>query len=146
MEPIIPISGSAPEKSPRQGTAADLVAAYISGAAALAAFGGSVYAFWRFLENDTQIWGTLSAFILCFGIGALAYIPAAIIGRIAVRAHRSGTSRRRLIGVLALLFPWLVLSLLCLILSPLPKIYSAASLIITALLGFWASYSLYKHN
>lgn len=141
MTPIVPIHDPKP-KAARLGAPADLVAAVLAGLSALIAFGYSAVFFTRFLENDAHLWGIVSAFLLCFGVGALAYIPAGIISRIALRAHKIGAGRKGLIWALILLLPWICLSLALVLISGLPKFYSLSILAIAALLTAWAAISL----
>jgi len=143
MEPITPITETA-QKDPIRGTLADMIAAGLSALAALVALGYSIVFFTRFLENDTHIWGIISAFLLCFGVGAFAYGPAAIIARLGWNAHKHGANRRGLIWVLVLLLPWVVFSLLLLFVSDMPRLYSLPILILTALLMIWATVSLLR--
>ncbi len=140
MEPIVPIHPKL--QAIKRGTPADLLAAILAALAALAALGYSLYYFTRFLENDAHLWGIVSAFLLCFGLGAFAYIPAAIISRMAYKSHKAGASRKSLIWAIILLAPWICLSLALVFISDLPKLYSLPILATTALLTAWAAISL----
>ena len=104
---------------------------------AIGTFGLSVYFFIGFAQTDTGLWSLLSAAALCFGVGALAYMPCALIALWARQARRGGGSRQHLWLSLLLLLPWLGLSIIAIIFSALPVVYSAAALIITALLLLW---------
>ena len=145
MEPIVPINDTKPIFA-RRGTPADLIAAILAGLAAISALGYSLYYFTRFLENDSQFWGTVSAFLLCFGVGALGFIPAAFISRIAWRAHKNGATRKGLLWAMVLLVPWLGLSLILVFISALPLLYSLLILAISALLTVWAGLSLHRYR
>jgi len=142
MDPIVPIIETKAVSSPVHGTLADLIACVLSGVACLAAFAYSALFFSRFLENDTHIWGIVSAFLLCFGVGAFAYIPAGITSRIAWKAYRNGAVKRSLMIAIILLIPWIILSFTLLLVSDMPKIYSLATTITVALLTAWALISL----
>jgi len=142
MEPIVPIVEPKPIATPSRGTTADLIACIIAGLASLVAFGYSVLFFSRFLENDTHIWGIVSAFLLCFGVGAFGYIPAGITSHIAWKAYKGGAARRGLIVVFILLVPWICLSFALLLVSDMPKIYSITMLITVTLLTAWTLISL----
>lgn len=126
------------------GTLADLLASILAGLAGLSALGYSVLFFTRFLENDTHLWGIFSAFILCFGLGAFAYIPAALTSWLGWRAYKRGRIVRDLRWSLFLTLPWAALSLVLVFVSDLPKIYSLPILIVTALLTLWAVISLWR--
>jgi len=141
MEPIVPIQAFKP-KPARRGTPADLIASALAALSTLTALGYSLYYFIRFLENDSHIWGIISAFLLCFGVGAFGYIPAAIISRMAWRAHQNGAARKALIWALILLLPWLGLSLILVFMSAMPLPYSLPILIMVLLLTLWAGLSL----
>ena len=143
MEPIVPINETAkPRRSAARGTLADLLACIISGAAALTALTYSALFFSRFLENDSHFWGIVSAFLLCFGVGAFGYVPAAINSLIAWRAHKNGASKVGLIWSLILLLPWLGLAAVLVFISDMPKIYSLPLFLTAALLTAWALISL----
>ena len=146
MDPIIPYSRpnqNARVKSAR-GTTADLIAAIISAAAALIAFGFSLYFFAGFLENDTHLWGVVSAFILCFGVGAFGYVPAGLVVLIAGGAYKNGACRRKLIWAMLMIMPWLALSLILFFISDLSPFYSAPIMIAVILLIIWAVISLWR--
>jgi len=144
MDPIVPIVETKPIISQVRGTLADVIACGIAALTALAAFGYSALFFSRFLENDTHLWGIVSAFLLCFGVGAFAYIPATLTSLIAWKSYRDGATQRGLAITLILLFPWIVLSLALVFVSDMPKIYSLPVLIAVLLLSAWALISLRK--
>ena len=146
MDPIIPIEPEAkprPELAPR-GSRADRLVAYLAFASALLAFCSSAYLFARFLENDDNSWGSLSAFLFCFGGGAFAYVPAWLTGKIALKSYKQGPRRKAYQLALFLVVPWFLLAFALLFFSPLAALYSLAIALITLVLIFWASYSLYK--
>lgn len=145
MEPIVPIIEPIQAKTqtlPARGTLADLTACIIAALAGLVAFGYAVFFFLNFLENDTYIWGLVSAFLFCFGIGAFGYIPAAIISFIGWTAYKQGASPRPLKGALLLTIPWLILTLVLTFVSDMPKIYSLTAMITVLILSAWALVSL----
>jgi len=144
MERIVPIYDplESTDKVAIGGTLADLVACILSSLIGVVSLGYSVLFFTRFLENDTHLWGITSAFILCFGVGALAYIPAGITALIAWRAHKSGTSKRGQLWALFLILPWFVLSFILVFVSDMPKIYSLLISASIALLMAWSLISL----
>lgn len=140
----MPIIEPKPTASPVRGTWADLLACIIAGLASLICFAYSALFFSRFLENDTHIWGIVSAFLLCFGVGAFGYIPASIISQIAWKAYKGGAAKRGLILALILIIPWIILSLTLLFISDMSKIYSLPIVITVTLLAAWALISLQK--
>lgn len=145
MEPIVPIAeNKTSSRQASRGTLADLIACGISATAGLIAAGYSALFFVRFLENDTHFWGVASAFILCFGVGAFAYIPAAINGLIAWKAYKNGAAQKALFWSIALLLPWCAFALALTFVSDMPKIYSLPILITVLLLMAWALISLRK--
>jgi len=144
MEPIVPIVETKPAASPARGSLADLIACLLAALAAVTAFAYSAIFFSRFLENDTHPWGIQSAFLLCFGVGGFAYIPAAIISLIAWQSHKKGAVIRALLWALILLIPWLILALILTFISDMPKIYSLPILITVILLTSWVLISLQK--
>jgi len=145
MEPIVPIVEiTKPTPSTARGTLADLIASILAALAAVMAFGYSALFFSRFLENDTHLWGVASAFLLCFGVGAFGYIPAAIISFIARRSHKNGAHKKPLLWALIVLIPWLILALILTFVSDMPKIYSIPTLITVLLLTAWVLISLRK--
>ena len=121
-----------------RGTLADLLASLLSGMAGVVALGYSLLFFTRFLENDTHLWGIISAFILCFGLGAFGYIPAAWNSLIAYKMYKRGSNMKSLMLSLVLSVPWFLLSLVLLFVSDLPKIYALPVFITSALLLGWA--------
>lgn len=144
MDPVVPIIEPKPTVSPARGTLADLITCAIASFATLIALAYSALFFSRFLENDTHIWGVVSAFLLCFGVGAFGYIPAGAISRIAWRAYKGGAKRRSLIVAIILIMPWIILSLALLFVSDMPKLYSLPIVITVSLLASWALISLRK--
>ncbi len=67
----------------------------------------SGWAFIGFAENDTGFMHLLSAFLLCFGIGALAYGPLGLTAYFAKKAIYKPMPRLRAIIVILLAWPWL---------------------------------------
>lgn len=145
MERIVPIyeNTETPSKTKQvRGTLADLLICILAALSGLSALGYACLFFIRFLENDTHFWGVLSAFVLCFGVGAFAYIPAAFMSFIGWRAHKRGRITRDLIWALGLTLPWLLLSIIMVIVSDLQKIYSLPILAVVVLFVAWTVISL----
>jgi len=142
MEPIVPIVEPKPATRSARGTLADLIACIIAGLATCITFAYSALFFTRFLENDTHIWGIVSAFLLCFGVGAFGFIPSGITSHIAWKAYRNGASQRGLVIAIILILPWLILSLALVFVSDMLKLYSLPILVTAVLLTAWALISL----
>lgn len=144
MEPIVPIVKPAKLSTVplARGTLADVIVSILAATAALIALGYSALFFSQFLENDTHPWGILSAFLLCFGVGAFGYIPAGLTSLIAWRSHRRGATRSGLLISIILALPWVILSLALVFVSDLPKIYGLPILITAVILLSWALISL----
>jgi len=140
------LSSGAKPKTIAKGTLADLVAAVLSLLASLIALGYSFLFFMRFLENDTHLWGIISAFFLCFGVGAFGYIPAALNAVIAFKGYKNGSIVKNLIWSLVLTMPWFALSLTLVFISDMLKIYAIPVLILTTLLLGWTSVTLSRNR
>ncbi len=111
---------------------------------ALATFGLSAYFFYGFTQTDTGFWTLASSLALCFGVGSLAYVPAAISAKVALNSAR-GILDGSAYGLAVILsLPWLLLSCVFIFASALPKIYGIIALIISALLLVWALSRLVK--
>ncbi len=105
---------------------------------ALATFGLSAYFFYGFTQTDTGFWTLASSFGLCFGVGSLAYVPAAICAKGALNSARGIHNWGGYLLALILTLPWLLLSCVFIFASALPKIYGIIALIISAGLLVWA--------
>ena len=120
------------------GTQALIWVAIILGLVAVAL---SAYNFYLFAENDRGI-GVLSyAFILCFGVGAIAYIPLFVIAYLISKSQNAPSSSQ---GVYTLLFclPWIPASVLML-LYPFPiQIIGAVALLAIIIFSIWAIWHL----
>ena len=68
---------------------------------------GSGYMFYLFAENDFGVKVLLSAFALCFGVGALGFIPLFIIARL-IKNSRKLLRKNQAYWGLALSVPWLI--------------------------------------
>lgn len=99
----------------------------------IAAILASAVAFAGFAENDTGIVHLLSAFLLCFGIGALAFGPLGLIAIYARKAVTKPMTRSRAWIVILLILPWFPL---CYFLWPLGDIIRYLA-VVTALSGLF---------
>jgi len=137
MEPVI-ARPSEQRKPAGKGVPADMIASLISAILSLAAFGYATYFFFRFLENDAHWQGILAAFTLCYGLGSVAFIPAAILSRLSWKTYKEGALRRRLIWAGIILLPWLLLGLILIFYSGLPIVYALTLLIVIVILSLWS--------
>ncbi len=80
----------------------------LSSVMTVGAFGLSAWYFLGFLEIDRGIAHLLSAALMCFGVGALFYLPAYWIARRAYRVIKQPEESHVVIQPAFLVFPWLV--------------------------------------
>jgi len=137
MEPVI-ARQTEQTKNLGKGVPADMIACLISAALCAGAFAYATYFFLRFLENDSHWQGVLAAFTLCYGLGSLAFIPAAILARLSWKTYNDGPTRRRLAWAAVILLPWLVLGLILIFYSGLPLSYAISLFTVIMLLSLWA--------
>lgn len=116
---------------------------FLTALAGLAALGLCGFYFAGFAENDAQLGNLTSAFVLCFGIGALAYVPMFWISRIARHVRLKGPDRRAVLLTLALIIPWLILSL-SLIATRIPLIFIGIGLTIFCLFILSWAWAVYR--
>lgn len=141
---IRPIEARAPQNAPtarpKRSLSRDVDAgvAFLSFITALSTLGLSAYFFYGFTQTDQGFWTLASAFGLCFGVGALAYVPCFLTARIALKSRKGTASRRDIALALLLMLPWGCVSLIFIGFSALPKLYGVLSLIISTSLCFWA--------
>ncbi|WP_416878550.1 hypothetical protein [Litorimonas sp.] len=136
-------------KAPVAGRPADLLACLIASLAAILAAFGSLVFFLGFAANDSVLAGLISAFVFAALLGAFAVGPALIIAFVAWRGWKSGLSRKNAVWVIVLTMPWVILSGLAWLKTPLPKLLSVAGLVFSGLLLGWALATLilsFKRN
>jgi len=104
----------------------------------LTALAASLYFFMGFAENDSQPGVLLSAFLLCFGVGALGYVPMFWIATIAHKVRRNGASRSALILTLALIIPWVILAIVLLATGWPLALFGAGLAALSTLILTWA--------
>ena len=105
---------------------------------ALSLFGLSVYFFYGFTQTDQGFWTLASAFGLCFGVGALAYVPCGYVSRTAFNAARGRSARKSFALALLLILPWVCVSLVFIGWSALPKVYGVLALVLSLVFCAWA--------
>ena len=110
----------------------------VSALTAMAAFALSGYFFYGFTQTDTGFWTLASAFGLCFGVGALAYGPCAIVAVIARRSAHGRANRKAAALALFLSLPWVCVALVFIGWSALPLIYGGLALVLSTGLSIWA--------
>jgi hypothetical protein len=142
-EPITPPDKEKDTRSKLRGLSLLIIGlTVLTGLAALAA---SLYFFLGFAENDSQPGVLLSAFLLCFGVGALGYIPMFWIATIAYRVRRNGRSRSALILTLALIIPWVIFAIILLATGWPLALFGAGLAALSTLILTWA-WALVREN
>ena len=145
-DPLTPAPEKAPHKrkpaGPPKGRPADLLACGIAIIAAVLAALGSALFFLGFAANDSVLAGLVSAFAFSVLLGAFAVGPAVIIAFIAWRGWKSSMSRANAFWVILLTLPWVILSWLALLMTPLSKLLSLCALGFSFLLLAWGFISL----
>jgi len=98
----------------------------------------SAIGFAGFAENDQAIGHLVSAFLLCFGIGALAFGPLGIIAYFARRAIWKPMPSIRAVITLVFLLPWLPLGYYLIRLEGAMRIFGIIAVLATIFIGIWA--------
>lgn len=95
-------------------------------------------AFTGFMDGGRSWIGMLQAFLLCFGIGAIVYVPAAVI--FAMARHVRGNGPKRNIGLLTALLalPVWVFGITALIVKTPYWMWAIIATVIGLYLSFWA--------
>jgi len=128
--------------SSSKGRLADRVAAIIAASALGLSLLLSALFFAGFVANDYHIFAITSALGLSLFLGSFAIIPMAIVIILALKAYRQGGNSGLYLWALCLILPWLILSIICLIYTPLPVWMSFCAILFAATLTFWAILSL----
>ena len=99
---------------------------------------GSAIAFSGFMDGGRSWIGMLQAFLLCFGIGAIIYLPAAAIFTMA--RHVRGNGPKRNIGLLTaiLALPYWTFGISALVIKSPYWMWAALATAIGLYLSFWA--------
>lgn len=126
-----------------KGSKADLWAALTAALATVLALITTIIFFAGFLENDSYFNAVLAAFLLSAGLGIFAIGPSIVIAQISWRSYRFGGTRRGAVLAFVLALPWVVLSALCWLYTPLPKWMSGIAFILAFLLAGWAFVSIF---
>jgi len=124
-----------------KGRLADKIAAIIAATALGLSILLSGLFFAGFVANDYHILAITSALALSLFLGGFAIIPMAIIIILARRAYRKGGYAVLYLWVLFLIIPWLILSILCLIFTPLPVWMSMSAVLFALVLTIWGMIS-----
>lgn len=111
---------------------------WVCGSAALISLVASLWFFIGFLENDTGLWHVLSAFFMSMGIGALAFVPALWVSRLARLTVEHGAQARTGFLVILLAMPWGGVGSLLLRLSGIWYVLGLAILALVTLINIWA--------
>lgn len=144
-EPLKPVADRPKRKARKarpKGRPADLLACLIAALCAVLAAFGSLHFFLGFAANDSVLAGLVSAFAFSVLLGAFAVVPAVIISFIAWRGWKVGMTRKNTLWCICLTVPWVVLSILILLNTPLPKLLSGGALLLSTLLFLWAFITL----
>jgi len=135
-------SNQSSELARNHGRLADKIAAIIAATALGLSILLSGLFFAGFVANDYHIFAITSALALSVFLGGFAIVPMAIIMGLARKAYRNGGYAALYLWVLFLVLPWLALSILCLIFTPLPVWMSALVVLFAATLTVWGMISL----
>lgn len=138
LKPIAPREVSANASSPNEDFFSKLIFA-LSSALVIAALVGSAYAFAGFAENDQGIAHLLSALVLCFGLGALIFLPAALIAQYAKEAIHTPLSPIRVLIILSIVMPWLLFCYYLFKVEGLPRASALLGFFCTGLIAIWAA-------
>lgn len=116
MEPIATVDKDniAPER------AMAVLVMILAGLVIFAAFAVSLYIWLGFFENDPQIEAMLPATALCFGVGILAIIPAAMTLRAANAVRKAMDTKRTAWTIVAFTLPATLLMIVLLVVAVLP--------------------------
>ena len=98
----------------------------------------SAVAFAGFAENDFNLPHLISAFLLCFGVGALAYGPLTLIFYYAKQAITAPMPKFRVFVVIALILPWFVLGFYLARLQDWVAAGGIVGIVTSLLIGVWA--------
>ncbi|WP_409432821.1 hypothetical protein ACJ3XI_11525 [Litorimonas sp. RW-G-Af-16] len=136
MEPIT--TTKAQPRPPAKGRQADRWAAIIAALTAALAIIGSVIFFAGFVANDSYFGAVVSAFAFTVLLGAFAVGPPLIIARIAWRAYQKGATQSQAVWSFVLAAPWLALSIMLMLYTPLPVWVSGLAVLASLVLTLWA--------
>ena len=131
----MPIAASAKRSLRRD---VDRVVAVLAALTALVVFGLAAYFFYGFMQTDQGFWTLASAFGLCFGVAALAYLPCSYLARSARQAAKGQAARKAFALSLLLMLPWVCVSLILIGFSALPKVYGFLALFLSLVFSIWA--------
>ncbi len=130
------------ESAPRVGT---WLLSWTAVLAGVLAVGLSAYMFYRFAENDTGVIVLLSAFILCFGGGALAYGPLFIMARLMRRAWIY-PQKSQALWVLALAGPWVIAGGIMLTFSNILRYAGIVAIGLSLVFCVWALRHIWRYG
>ena len=141
IDPTLKPFGQKAQTMPK-GRLADRVACGLACLSGFLAFLTATLFFAGFAGNDTNPAGLASAFILSFGLGLFAIVPSLIVAKISYRAWRYGFDVKRGLYVLFLSLPWVVLSILIILYTPLPFYLGIIAFTLSSLICVWTCVSL----
>jgi len=138
IEPIEPAIIAAA----RKGRIVDKIAAIVAATALGLSILLSGWFFAGFVANDYHIFGITSALGLSLFLGSFAIVPMAIIMMLARRAYQKGGHIALYLWSILLILPWMALSIICLIFTPLPIWMSTTVVLFALTLSIWGIISL----
>lgn len=141
IDPTLKPFGQKAQTMPK-GRLADRVACGLACLSGFLAFLTATLFFAGFASNDANPAGLASAFILSFGLGLFAIVPSLIVAKIAFRAWKHGLKPKPGIAVFFLSLPWIILSSLILLYTPLPLYLGIIALLLSSLICVWTCVSL----
>lgn len=143
-DPLIPtVQTVKPPRTKAKGRPVDLMAAIMAMIAALVSICMMIVFFLGFAENDSLPMGLLSAFALSALLGSFAIGPALYIAHLAFKAWKEGAGRKSAQRVFLLSLPWVILSGVLIVQTPLPLALTLAICVFASLLCLWSIASFF---
>ncbi|MGB0907345.1 MAG: hypothetical protein ACPGVT_07610 [Maricaulaceae bacterium] len=105
--------------------------------------GLALYFFFGFVQTGQGVLNLLSAFALCMGFGTLLAAPFFLLAFLARRTRNDRYSKRGFWMGLALILPWLAVSLVFVFQSALPLLYGIGTLCVSFILTYWVVWRLF---
>jgi len=152
MEPIVPLNHKVKSQKAEDDntlsipslTLFDKITFVCASLIVLITFGLSAYFTFGFSQTDLGILTLLSSAALSFGIGALVYLPASFIVWV-IRQKQKGQEKRLFYALIILTsIPWIIISVIFLTQSAVPKPYGSLALSLSVWLTIWASIKLIR--
>ena len=142
LRPIIAVDAPDASMSPRLRLLTHIVR-ISAGIACAGAVAMSVYYFIGFAENDNRAFHLLNAVGICFGVGALFFLPTLYIARKAHLALTNGPTKNIIFRIFPVILPWAFVGLYFLKLEGHWSVIGGIMLLLFFQLIFWAV-TIYK--